>query len=324
MKKRKIFLSLFVCIFMLLGCSKEESNSVITIKKSDEAKTYEEETLTKYNNKQYFTEDYFDTSIEQLSSRTEQVFPECQLNNTLGFEEFEDNKVYTLTSDNYENIILYIHGGAWIFEMNLAQVSFCDELASRLNAKVYMPLYPLAPKSNCIETMSFIEDLYKEILKENKTLYVMGDSAGGNIALNLMYTIKQEGLTNPNKLVVMAPVSDLTFSNLKSQEINETDHELDLYGLKKSAILWAGEDNLTNPKYSPLYADVQGYPDTMLVQGTNDVLYPDNLILYQNMKDAGVNVTLVEGEDLWHVFPVFSIPEKEETLKLIKEFCAAK
>ena len=60
----------------------------------------------------------------------------------------------------------------------------------------------------------------------------------------------------------------------------------------------------------------------MIIQGTNDILCPDNLILYQNMKDAGVDVTLVKGEGLWHVFAVYPIPEREEALDLIENFCA--
>ena len=298
-------------------------DSLITLPKSDEAKKYEEEVLPGYDDKAYLSEDRYNQIVEGLSKRSEQVLPECDVKNSLACEEWEGSNVYTLTKDGYENVILYIHGGAWVFEINESHVTFCDDLADRLNAKVYMPLYPLAPEANGEETFSFIESLYKEILKgnENKKIYVMGDSAGGNISLGLMYTIKEENLKKPEKMVLMAPVSDLTFSNEELVSINETDPELDLYGLTRYAALWAGQENLKNPKYSPVYADVEGYPDTMFIQGTNDILCPDNLILYQNMKDAGVNAKFVKGEGLWHVFPVFPIPEREKVLDLIEEFC---
>ena len=299
----------------------QDDNSIKVIRKSDEAKKYEEKVLAHDGNKEYLSEKCFDQVVAALSGRGRQSLPECAVENDLACEEWENSRVYTLTKKEYENVILYIHGGTWAFEIIEAHVAFCDALASRLNAKVYIPLYPLAPESNCEETYSFIESLYRKILTENKKVYIMGDSAGGNISLGLMYTIRKENIQKPEKLVLIAPVSDMTFSNEKLRRINETDPELELYGLSKYAELWAGKENLSSPKYSAVYADVTDYPDTMVIQGTNDILCPDNLILYKNMKNAGVNVTLVKGDGLWHVFPVYPIPEKEEVLDIIEEFC---
>ena len=327
MMKGKRFLSLVsILALALCGCgtaaAEQSDEGIITLVKSDEAKAYEETTMAQAGDKAYLSVDRFDEVVAGLAARTEQLLPECEVKNSLDCMTWEGSNVYTLTKDGYENIILYIHGGAWVFQINASHVTFCDDLATRLNAKVYMPLYPLAPQATGEETYAMIESLYREILKEGKTVYVMGDSAGGNLSLGLMYTIKTEGLAWPEKLVLMADVADMTFTNEELPAVNETDPELDLYGLTKYAELWAGQEHLSDPKYSAVYADVTGYPDTMIVQGTNDILCPDNLILYQHMKDAGVNVTLVKGEGLWHVFAIYPIPEREEVLDLIEAFCA--
>ena len=180
MKKRilAVILCMPVLTSLVAGCGKEASDDIITITKSDEAKTYEEETQANCGDKEFLSADNFDLVVEKYSNRGEQVLPECEVQNPLDSFEFEGSNVYTLTPEGYENIILYIHGGAWVFEINSSHVAFCDDLATRLNAKVYMPLYPLTPDSTCEETCSFIEDIYKEVLKENKTVYVMGVSAG--------------------------------------------------------------------------------------------------------------------------------------------------
>jgi len=328
--KRKL-LSLIICvsavILSIVVCVTANNDqdlkddSIITITMSDEAEKYEEETLSQDGVKMMLTEDYYDQVIQAVSLREEQSFPECDVTNSLDSMEILGSKVYSLAKDGYENVVLYIHGGAWTFEIAEEHVSFCDELATRLDAKVYMPLYPLAPEADSEDTYAVIEGLYKEILKEGKNVYIMGDSAGGNITLGLMYTIKNEDLAKPEKAVLISPCSDMTFSNKEMVELNKTDPELELYGCRKCAELWAGEENLKNPKNSALYADVTGYPDTMIFQGTNDILYPDNLILYNNMRKSGVDVTLVEGEGLWHVFPIYPIPEREEALDLIEDFC---
>jgi len=330
MKKRMISLLLCASIIMIfmVGCGNgtddhdHADDSIITISMSDEAKKYEKDVISQDGVKMMLSEENFDQVIKALSSRTEQSFPECEVKNSLDSMDFQGSTVYFLKKEGYENVVLFIHGGAWTFGISEEHVSFCDDLAERLNAKVYIPLYPLAPESDSEETYAVIEGLYQEILKEEKNVYIMGDSAGGNITLGLMYTIKEDNLQKPEKMVLFAPCSDMTFSNKDSEEINQTDPELALYGCRKCAELWAGQENLKKPKYSALCSDVTGYPDTMIIQGTNDILYPDNLILYQNMKNAGVDVTLVIGEGLWHVFPIYPTPEKTKALDLIEAFCA--
>jgi len=295
-------------------------NSIKHFNISDEAKKYGEENIVTDGVKIMLTKEKYDKLLNVLSGRGEQSLPECQVKNILNSMEFQGSKVYSLQTEGYENVILYTHGGGWIFGIAEEHVHFCDELATRLNAKVYMPLYPLAPEANSNETYSMIEGLYKEILEEGKNVYIMGDSAGGNITLGLMYTIKKENLRKPNKMILIAPCSDMTFSNKEMIEVNKIDPELDLYGCAKSAEIWAGKENLTDAKNSAMFADVTGYPDTMIFQGSNDILCPDNLIFYQKMKDAGVNVTFVKGEGLWHVFPIYPIPEMLAALDLIEDF----
>lgn len=308
----------------LTGCAKNSNSKIITITKSDKTKEFEEKYVIGNGDKESFSEGQIEKEIEKLSHRTEQILPECEVTNKLSLEEFQGSKVYTLTKEGYDCIILYIHGGAWIYEILGGHVKLCDELATGLNAKVYMPLYPLAPQAKCDETYNMIETLYKKILKEGKKIYVMGDSAGGNLSLSLMYQIKKEELTKPEKMVLFSPCTDLSFTNSDIKEIEKIDPTLASYGAQVCTKLWSGEENLKTPKASAVYADVKGYPPTMIVQGTDEITYPDNLILFEKMKKAGVEVTLVKGEGLWHVFPIYPIAEREEALKLIEEFCLNK
>lgn len=322
MKKHMKTLACALLIASLLtSCgAKSDKGGIITIAISDEANEYKT-ALIQSNGKELLEEEYFEQTMQSVAGRGEQILPEYEAKNALACEKFEGSNVYTLTNEDYENVILYIHGGAWVFEITTAHVKLCDNLATRLNAKVYMPLYPLAPEANGEETFAMIEGLYREILKEGKNVYLMGDSAGGEISLGLMHIIKEKGLTKPKKTVLLAPCSDMTFSNAEMATLDETDPVLASYGCRECARMWAGEENLKNPKYSALYADVSGYPDTMIVAGTCDILSPDNYLLYQKLKEAGVNATLVMGEGLWHVFAAYPIPERETVLNLIEDFC---
>lgn len=328
MKKKLIIVLILLVIFTISACENKTDdpvdNDIITIEMSDEAKKYAEtDLIADGGDKIYLQQEMYDQIIDyRLSNPVEQVLPECDVENQIDCYEYEENNIYTLTPESYDKIILYIHGGGWVFEISEGHVALCDKLASRLNAKVYMPLYPLAPEYNSEDTFSFIEDVYKSLLDLNLPIYIMGDSAGGEITLGLMYTIKQEELIKPDKIIVMAPCSDMSLTNEEIYEIEDTDPVLAVYGAITGAKLWAGEDNLKNPKYSAVYADVTDYPDTMIIQGTNDILCPDNLILYEHLKQAGVNVKLVKGIGLWHVFAAYPIPERDTCIDLIEEFCA--
>lgn len=323
---KKIFILLFItlmCSFTLTGCqNKTNDDDIIVFNISLEAKQYLKDYVEVDGAKQILSEGNFEIMLDYLYNREDkQVLPAYDVENTVDSFICAGSNVYTLTHENYENIILYIHGGAWAFEISQEHIDICDKLATYLNAKVYMPLYPLTPKYNSDDTYQMIESLYKEILKSDKDIYLMGDSAGGNIALGLAYTIKEEKLAAPKKMILIAPCSDMSFTNEEMKEYEEIDPELSIYGASKLAKLWAGEGHLKDPKNSAVYADLSDYPDTLIFQGTNDILCPDNLLLYEHMKEDGVNVTLVKGEGLWHVFPIYPIPEQEKALDIIKDFC---
>ena len=86
-------------------------------------------------------------------------------------------KVFSFGDKHKENTILYIHGGAYINEINYQHLIYCYMLSGKLNAHVLAHVYPLAPKHNVEETYNLIVELYKKLDHDN--LILMGDSAGG-------------------------------------------------------------------------------------------------------------------------------------------------
>lgn len=85
--------------------------------------------------------------------------------------------------------------------------------------------------------------------------------------------------------------------------------------------MWLKGIDPKDPSLSPFYADVSGFPKTLLLAASNDILTPDIMKYYEKLVAAGVDVTLVRGEGLFHVFPSMPIPERDEFLGVLKEFC---
>ncbi|MDO5832303.1 MAG: alpha/beta hydrolase [Methanobrevibacter sp.] len=76
-------------------------------------------------------------------------------------------------SINAEHLILYLHGGAHVNEIDLIHISFCDRLAKKTDATVFAPIYPLAPNHTYDETYPLVENLYDLILKFENPFTIM-------------------------------------------------------------------------------------------------------------------------------------------------------
>ena len=156
--------------------------------------------------------------IEIQSTPTKQIQTSCNIEE----KEYMGRKIFLIHSNNNENqnkIILYLHGGAYFAEMSKNHWTLMEKIANDTNATVIVPDYPLAPKHNCKDVFNMIEPLYKEIIAQtnSENLILMGDSAGGGIALALLEKLEQNTAI-PSKTILISPWLDVTMSNEKIQE----------------------------------------------------------------------------------------------------------
>jgi len=294
---------------------------IITINISDEARAFRDEMLANHQNS-YLTKEGFQSSLDSLKDVQAQVLPEAEHKNSIVEEEPVDGfKVYSFNKSDYKNIVLYLHGGAWAYEILSNHVTMCDMIVDRTDSKLYAPLYPLAPKYSYKDTMKMVLDLYDKLCELQKPIFLMGDSAGGHIALCLTKIIKETGRRLPDRLVSLSPCVDMTFSNPESLKLEAIDPYDAVYGVNELAKMWLKGIDQKDPSVSPLYADVTGFPKTLLLAASNDILTPDIMKYYDKMVAAGVDVTLIRGEGLFHVFPSVDIPEREDFMAILKDFC---
>lgn len=222
--------------------------------------------------------------------------------NRLELLDYSGSKVYTITAgENYSNIILYLHGGAYLYDMTDLHALLCDKLAADADAKVCIPLYTRIPDGTWREGYGLIRAVYSDLCKEGKPITVMGDSAGGAMACGFAAYCAERALTPPGKLVLISPWLDVTMSDPATAEYEDADFMLDTYGLIECGKRWAADKDPRDPLISPLYLDKPALPDTLLFVGTAELMYPDVTAFYHKIKDT-VNVTLVYGEGFHHTF----------------------
>lgn len=115
-------------------------------------------------------------------------------------------------STSTENLIIYLHEGAYVNEIEKLHISFCDKLAEKVNATVFAPIYPLAPNHTFEGTYEIVENIYDLLLKFNKPITIMGDSAGGGLAAAFCEYLATNELAEPEHLILLSPWVDVSMS----------------------------------------------------------------------------------------------------------------
>ena len=222
-------------------------------------------------------------------------------------------------STTTERIILYLHGGAYVNEMANLHIIFCDKLAKKVNATVFAPIYPLAPNHTYEETYNIVENLYNLILKFNKPVIIMGDSAGGGLSASFCEYLGENDLTQPKHLILISPWVDVSMSG-DYEEYEQLDPMLGVDGLREMGEAWAGDLDLKDYRLSPLFGDIKMLPRTTIFVGTHEIFYPDIIKFFNKLNDNGIDVEVNIGEEMTHVYPLYPmVPESKEAFKHIVE-----
>lgn len=219
--------------------------------------------------------------------------------------------------------ILYIHGGAFCFQMTPHHWGLVAELAERLCAHVTVPIYPLAPEHGLPEVEAMMGEVYREVLGGAREVAIVGDSAGGTLALALTMTAAGSGWPLASRLVLISPGVDMTLVNPRVKDYARVDPWLDIPGGLEAMRLYAGDLPVNDWRISPLYGDLSVLPPMLVFSGTHDILYPDTELFAGKARAAGRSVEFVTGERMFHVWPLIDIPEARPARDRMVAFLSA-
>ena len=180
--------------------------------------------------------------------------------------------------------VLYCHGGGY----TCGQLGYARILASKLalctGFDVLSFEYRLAP-----------ENPYPAAVE--------GDSAGGNLALELCLKLKEQGRAQPRALLLFSPWTDMTASGKSYKSCKALDPMLTYEYIEAVRVAYTGPDaDWAKPCYSPLFADLRGLPPTLVQVGTNEILRSDSERLAEAIHRAGGYAVLEVYAECWHVF----------------------
>ncbi|MCR4593672.1 MAG: alpha/beta hydrolase [Clostridiales bacterium] len=215
--------------------------------------------------------------------------------------------------------IIYLHGGAFCEQPLLPHFIFCDKICSKTDYSVLMPVYKKSPKHTYEETYSFLESLYKDILKNTlrEDIVFMGDSSGGGLALAFCEYLSELSLPQPKEMILISPWLDISMDTPFPEEFSRLDPSLQYDFLKEVGKNWAGETDVHDYRLSPIYGNLKGIAPITVYYGTYEALVVDARRFKKICQQSDVPLVYREFEKMNHCFPIYPIPEATTVQKEI-------
>ena len=254
------------------------------------------------------TQEYL--KIRELENEKEIKIPRIKTH--LDKVMYQNNPTYIFgkLKDQKDKVILYLHGGSYNSNPIRYHFKFLDKVYHSTKNAIVMPIYPKAPKYTYKDAYVMIEEIYNDLIdKGYKNIVLMGDSAGGGLALGFTHYLIKEEKTIPKELILLSPWVDIEMNNKTISKFEGKDPMLSSVGLREMGKVWAGSMNTDSYLLSPINGDFSNFPKTNIFVGTHEIFYPDNKKIYFKMKEANVKVELFKYLEMNHCFPMFPIPE---------------
>ena len=205
--------------------------------------------------------------------------------------------------------VLYLHGGAYVRPITRFHWQALGDWVQATGAEVTVPLYPLAPEHSGRTALDAVAALCSRERLGNTPWCLMGDSAGGGLALALAAHLRDHGLPLPRRLLLICPWVDLALPHPDVARIAPHDPMLARLGLHEAARLYAGPLPIDDPALSPTHADPTGLPPVSIWLAGRDIATPDALAWVARARACGVPVELHQGAGMVHVWPLLGFRE---------------
>jgi acetyl esterase len=189
-------------------------------------------------------------------------------------------------------VIFYIHGGGWVFPLLPEGNQFPKEgfifivVDYRLSPEFKHPI----PLEDCFSVLNWIVNESNIEDMDLNRLYVMGDSAGGNLAstLSILNRERKTGIQIARQILIYPAIITRTIGDSKLKHENG-------YILTGEKMRWyenqymRTEEDYNNPYVSPLALnDMEGLPPALFVFSTEDYLYSEGIEYMNKLSSSGI------------------------------------
>jgi acetyl esterase/lipase len=227
--------------------------------------------------------------------------------------------------EQHARTILYLHGGGYRLGHAPTWTPFGAHLASVTASQVVLLDYRVAPEDPFPAAIHDVTAAYEELVAaDHGPVVVAGDSAGGGLTAALTIACLRAGVDVPAGTVLISPWLDLTVTASSYESRDGIDNMFSRATAQSAAELYLQGAPAKDELASPMFADVTGFPPTLLFAGTSEVLLEDSLGFAARLALAHVDVELHVASGMQHVWPTLqpALPQTEAAFDAITRFVA--
>ena len=247
------------------------------------------------------------------------------------------NKYPELYKNNTKNsLILHIHGGGFITLSPLSHENYTRKIVNKTGIPLISVDYRLSPEYSFPSALDDVYQVYTWLIENGENdlnikinhLILLGDSAGGNLILSLIYILLIRGIKLPNMIILAYPAVKMNIIPLSLSYLNSLYDPLLDYNLLSFCLKsYLGENNYEyNPFLSPLYMDnkiIKYLPKIKIYGGTGDPLRDDYIEFFHKCNNINIDCELVEFKYFPHGFLnydySFIMPQASNSTEMIIE-----
>ncbi len=221
-----------------------------------------------------------------------------------------------------DGVIVHLHGGAFVLGSPTASAALAVGVAQRTGLPVVSVDYRLAPEHPCPAGLDDIVRVCHELAASRSVVAVFGESAGANLSLAAAVALRDRGAPLPSRLGLLSPWVDMTCSGDTYRSLAAADPVLGPLDPPSFAAAYAGADT-SDPRSSPLFADLAALPPSLIQTGSREILLSDSCLLEGALRRAGAEVALHVWDGLWHGWQLqYRVPEACRALDDLAAFLA--
>jgi monoterpene epsilon-lactone hydrolase len=207
-------------------------------------------------------------------------------------------------------VLLFFHGGGYCSGSIVSHRRMVTEAGRAGGLRTLAVGFRLAPEhpfpAAYEDALTAWRWLRKQGIAANQVV-VGGDSAGGGLTLALAMRLRDAGEQLPGCLWLASPWTDLTMSGATLETKDAVDPLIHkgYLGELADAYVPAGMAR-TDPRISPLYADLRGLPPVLIQVGSAETLLDDSVRFAGAAGAADVAATLEIWPDMIHAWPLWN------------------
>ncbi len=234
-------------------------------------------------------------------------------------------RLHRPTEDEPLPVLIYIHGGGWMYFSNDTHDRLMREYAAGAGIAVIGIEYSRSPEAkfpvalNEVATVQrWLAENASDCALDTDRVAIGGDSAGANLAMSACLLARAEERLLPQALLLnygaFSPEPMPSYEKYGGALYSLNPEEMDTF--------WTNyvDDpaQLNNPLVAPVDADLKGFPPAFLAIAECDILADCNQVLADRFEAAGINTTARTYAGTTHSF-LEAMMVSEIARKAIKE-----